>query len=153
MNAGSFIRSTSLLDDSFFEKAVILIAEYNKKGATGFVVNKPFARRLNELEEFKDSIPFPLYDGGPVDREHLFFVHQRPDLIKGGTPINNKVYLGGDFKEAVRQINQKAITEKEIRLFIGYCGWDYHELDDEIEEGSWMILVNSGGNGFDMAGL
>lgn len=141
MNAGTFISSTSLLDDTFFEKTVILITEYNKNGATGFVINKSFPRKLNELEEFKNGIPFPLYDGGPVDREHLFFVHQRPDLIKDGTPVSNNIYLGGDFKEAVRHINHKTITEKDIKLFIGYCGWDYHELDDEIEEGSWTVTT------------
>ena len=108
MNAGSFIRSTSLLDDSFFEKAVILIAEYNKKGATGFVVNKPFTRRLNELEEFKDSIPFPLYDGGPVDREHLFFVHQRPDLIKG------------TWVEILKKLSGKSIKKRSQKRRSGY---------------------------------
>ena len=108
MNAGSFIRSTSLLDDSFFEKAVILIAEYNKKGATGFVVNKPFTRRLNELEEFKDSIPFPLYDGGPVDREHLFFVHQRPDLIKC------------TWVEILKKLSGKSIKKRSQKRRSGY---------------------------------
>jgi len=139
MKAGTFLNSTSLLDDTFFEKTEVFITEYNEKGAMGFVVNKPFPRTFNELEEFKKSIPFPLYDGGPVDREHLFFVHQRPDLIKGGVPIAGNTCFGGDFKEAVRHINKGTITEKDIRLFIGYCGWDYLELEEEVEEGSWLI--------------
>lgn len=139
MHAGTFINSTSLLDDSFFEKSVILITESNEKGAMGFVVNKLFPRQLNELEEFKEAIPFPLYDGGPVDREHIFFVHQRPDLITGGTLVAGNIYLGGDFKQAILHLNSKAITGKDIKLFIGYCGWDNQELDSEIEEGSWLV--------------
>jgi putative transcriptional regulator len=140
MDAGTFINSTSLLDNSFFEKSVILITEYNEKGAMGFVINKLFPRQFNELEAFKEAIPFPLYDGGPVDREHVFFVHQRPDLITGGTLVAHNVYLGGDFKEAVRLMNSKAITGTDIKLFIGYCGWDAHELDNEVAEGSWLVL-------------
>lgn len=140
MTAGTFLQGTSLLDDSFFEQALIFISEYNDKGAMGFVINKLFPRRFNELEEFKTSTAFPLYDGGPVDREHLFFIHQRPDLIKDGTPISGNICLGGDFKEAVRLINNGTITGNDIRLFIGYCGWDDQDLEAEIAEGSWQII-------------
>lgn len=139
MNAGLYIKSTSQLDNDFFEKAIVLISEYNDKGATGFVINKPFGRNLNDLEEFKHSIPFPLSDGGPVDREHLYFVHRRPDLITGGIPVNENLYVGGDFKEALKYLNNKTITAQDIKLFIGYCGWDKGELDAEIEEGSWNV--------------
>lgn len=138
MYAGIFLNSTELLDETFFEKTQVFIAEHNEKGATGFVVNMPFPQRFNELEEFKHSMPFPLYDGGPVDQEHLYFMHQRPDLIKGGTPVAGNICFGGDFKEAVRLINNKTINENDIKLFIGYCGWNEQELEEEIEEGSWL---------------
>ncbi|MVT09096.1 YqgE/AlgH family protein [Chitinophaga tropicalis] len=139
MNAGNFLNSTSLLEETFFENAVIFITEYNEKGAMGFVVNKEFPRKLNELEEFKNIKPFSLYEGGPVDQEHLYFVHRRPDLITGGTPVTDNILLGGDFKAAVYYINNGTLTEKDIKIFIGYCGWDYEELDEEVAEGSWQV--------------
>lgn len=140
MKPGTFIKSTSLLDDTFFEESVIIITEYNEKGAMGFVVNKTFPRKLNELEEFKNITPFPIHLGGPVDQEHLYFIHQRPDLIAGGVPLAGNLFLGGDFKAAVENIDNKVLTEKDIRIFIGYCGWDHLELDEEITEGSWVVL-------------
>lgn len=140
MHAGTFINGTSLLDDTFFENAVVFITAYDEKGAMGFVVNKLLPRKFNELDEFRDSFPLPLYEGGPVDAEHLYFVHQRPDLIKGGELVADNIYLGGDFKEAVRLLNNQIISEKDIRIFIGYCGWDSNELDAELEEGSWSVL-------------
>jgi putative transcriptional regulator len=139
MKPGIFLTSTSLLDDTFFEKSVIFITEYNKKGAMGFVVNKKFPRKLNELEEFKKGIPFPLYQGGPVDQEHLYFVHRRADLIPGGTPVADGIHLGGDFREALKYINTGILDKKDIKIFIGYCGWDDRELDEEIAEGSWQV--------------
>jgi putative transcriptional regulator len=139
MNVGTFLHSTSLLDGTFFEKAVILITEHNKKGAMGFVVNKPFPRKINELVEFQSSIPFTLFEGGPVDQEHLFFVHQRPGLIKGGELIADNIYLGGDFQAAMMYINDGTIAEEDIKIFVGYCGWDDQELEAEIAEGSWLI--------------
>ena len=140
MKAGMFLRSTSLQDDTYFEQAVIFITEHNEKGAMGFVVNKLFPRRINELVAFKDSLPFPLHEGGPVDQEHLFFIHQRPDLIKGGDPVTGNIHLGGDFKAAMQYLNNNTITEKDIRIFIGYCGWDDQELEAEIAEGSWELV-------------
>lgn len=140
MQAGIFLNSTSLLDNTFFEKAQLFITEHNARGAMGFVVNKMFERKFNELVEFRHSPPFPMYDGGPVDREHLFFVHQRPDLISGGTPVDGNIFVGGDFTTAVRLINNKTLTEKDIKLFIGYCGWDDQELEAELAEGSWEIM-------------
>lgn len=140
MKPGIFLKSTSLLNDTVFEDSIIYIAEYNEKGAMGFVINKKFQRALNELEEFKHIRTFPLYNGGPVDQEHLFFVHKRPDMIEAGTPIANGVYLGGDFKAAVQNIDDNLLTGTDIKVFIGYCGWDKEELEAEIAEGSWEVL-------------
>ena len=140
MYTGCFIQSTPLLDGTNFEHATIFITEHNANGAVGFVVNKTFARTLNQLEEFKQSLPFTLHDGGPVDTEHLFFIHQRPDIITGGVPVANNIYVGGNFKQAVAHINNKTITSADIKLFIGYCGWDDNELEAEIAEGCWVVM-------------
>jgi putative transcriptional regulator len=142
MKPGIFLISTSLLDDTVFEGAIIYIAEYNDKGAMGFITNKKFNRELNQLEEFRHIRSFPLYLGGPVDQEHLFFIHKRPDLIDGGTSIADGVLLGGDFKSAVNHLNHGILTGTDIKVFIGYCGWDKGELEAEITEGSWELSRN-----------
>lgn len=140
LQAGLFLKSTDALNDTVFSHVTIFITESNAKGALGFVLNKPFDRSLNELEEFKYSIDFPLYEGGPVDQEHLFFIHQRPDLIEEGTRVGNGIYYGGNFSQAVDGINDKSLTANDIKIFVGYCGWDAGELEAEIEEGSWAII-------------
>lgn len=139
LKQGHFIHSTPMLKDTIFEQSVILIAEYNEKGALGFIINKSFGRMLNELKEFMHSLPFPIYTGGPVDQEHLYFVHQRPDLIADGKLIAEGLYLGGDFQQAVEAINNRTLTTADIKIFIGYCGWNKGELEIEIAEGSWFV--------------
>lgn len=139
MNTGSFLHGTPLLNGDYFENAIIFLTELNGKGAMGFVVNRQFTRSLNELQEFNDSIPFPLYEGGPVHQEHLFFVHRRPELIENGVLIGHGIFLGGNFRQAVAHINSHTITEKDIKIFIGYCGWDPGELEKEVSEGSWQV--------------
>jgi putative transcriptional regulator len=139
LKPGLSIKSTDLLNGSFFEHTIILIVEHNQEGSIGFVTNKPLGKSLHELVEFNHSKPFPLMDGGPVDREHLFVLHKRPDLIEGGKQIPNGLYLGGNMEQVIEAINTKGANQQEIQLFIGYCGWDLGELEAEVEEGSWII--------------
>ncbi|MEY3620468.1 MAG: hypothetical protein RLZZ391_834 [Bacteroidota bacterium] len=140
LKAGIYIKSTAALNDSFFEQTTILIFEHNEAGSTGFVMNRPFEKSLHDLIEFNHVKPFPLMDGGPVDRDHLFVLHKRPNLIDGGKPIPNGLYIGGNMEQVIEAINTKSVQPPEIQLFIGYCGWDAGELEAEVEEGSWTIF-------------
>lgn len=139
LKAGFYIKSTAALNGSFFENTTILIVKHNEEGSIGFVINKSFEKSLHELIEFNHSNPFPLMDGGPVDREHLFVLHKRPDLIDGGEEISSGLYLGGNMEQVIEAINIRGANKEEIQLYIGYCGWDVGELEAEVEEGSWII--------------
>lgn len=139
LQPGNIIISTNLLDGTNFEKVVIVITEHNGKGTIGYVFNQLLPRTFNELEEFKHSIPVPLYAGGPVQTDMLYFMHCRPDLIADGQQVAGNVYIGGDFKKAVQLLNNGELSIMEARLYIGYCGWDVNELEDEIKEGSWLL--------------
>ena len=139
LKAGLYINSTDALIGSFFEHTTILLVQHNEAGSLGFVTNKSFEKSLHELIEFKHVKPFPLMDGGPVDRDHLFVLHKRPDLIEGGEQIPNGLYLGGNMKQVIEAINTKSANKQEIQIFIGYCGWDVGELEAELEEGSWTL--------------
>lgn len=135
----ALLKSTDALINTLFENTTILITEHNSKGAMGFIINQLFERKLNELEEFKYVRDFPLYNGGPMGQEYLFFIHKSPELIEEGIAIGNGVYSGGNFKQAIEGINNKTITSANIKIFIGYCGWDANELEAEIAEGSWTL--------------
>jgi len=139
LKAGIYIKSTAAMNGSFFEHTTILIFEHNEEGSTGFVTNKSFGKSLHELIEFNHSKPFPLMDGGPVDRAHLFVLHKRPDLIDGGKYLTNGLYLGGSMEQVIEAINTRGANDQEIQLFIGYCGWNLGALEAEVEEGSWTI--------------
>jgi putative transcriptional regulator len=139
LKAGIHIKSTTALIGSFFEHTTILIVEHDEAGTIGFVTNKPFGKSLHELIEFSHAKPFPLMDGGPVDRDHLFVLHKRPDLIDGGEQVPNGLYLGGNMEQVIQAINTGGANTQEIQLFIGYCGWDEGELEAELEEGSWSF--------------
>ena len=139
LKAGLYINSTDALIGSFFEHTTILLVQHNEAGSLGFVTNKSFEKSLHELIEFNPVKPFPLMDGCPVDRDHLFVLHKRPDLIDGGKQIPNGLYLGGNMEQVIQAINAGGANPQEIQLYIGYCGWDLGELEAELEEGSWSF--------------
>jgi putative transcriptional regulator len=137
LQPGIFLQAARTLDGTYFEGAVLFITEYNQKGALGYIINRPFPRALNELVEFRHSPAFPLYEGGPVDNEHLYFIHRRPDVIKDSVPVTQHIFWGGAFAPAVTAINNNSLKDTDIKIFIGYCGWDAGELEAEMAEGSW----------------
>ncbi len=44
-------------------------------------------------------------------------------------------------KPLLRYIDNNQLTGNDIKVFIGYCGWDKNELEAEITEGSWEIAA------------
>jgi len=140
VSSGSIVISSPGLTDPWFEQSVILITQNNGEGSIGFILNKQFPRALHELEEFKDCKPIPLFTGGPVAADKIFFIHQCPDLIKNGKQIDVVNWMGGDFNQALQLVNTGRISSELIKIFIGYCGWDPGQLAAEIEEGSFISL-------------
>lgn len=143
IQTGNFLQSHSTSAGDYFYEAIVCIAEYNQDGAIGFVVNRPFPRMLNELAEFAHLPPFPLWKGGPVDHDHLYFIHRRPDIIEGGEKIKPGIYYGGNFTQATAAINQEKVSNNDIRIFIGYCGWNAGDLEREIEQKEWSLAEDN----------
>lgn len=143
IKAGMLLHSTAALAGDYFEGALVYLAEYNSGGAIGFVLNRPFGRRLNELVAFRNAGPFMLYEGGPVDTEHLFLLHQCPQLVDAGSLVAEGIFLGGNFGQAVAALTEGKLTDRDIRIFVGYCGWHAGDLEQEIAEGSWQLLAGS----------
>lgn len=142
LQPGQMISATPALQGSYFEGAIILITEYNKNGAVGFVVNKLFGRRLSDLEEFILAEAIPLYEGGPVDQEHLFFIRRSSKPLEGAVPLLGNVYFGGQLTQALQAIQQGHAAPNDIKILVGYCGWNQNELQEEIDEGSWELVAH-----------
>ena len=132
-----YLKSTVIDTDDYFNQSLLCIIENDKSGAVGFIINRPFRRTLNELKEFSSLPSFPLYEGGPVDDEHLHFLHRKPDIIKEGKQVSSDIYYSGNFREATNAIAKGILHQNDIRIFVGYCGWDADELEKEMRAGEW----------------
>ena len=101
---GSILISSPFMNDYHFTRAVVLLIEHNDEGSMGIIMNKDFRYHilLNDLiPELEFAQRVPVYKGGPVSRETIFFLHTLKDL-EGALPLGNGLYLNGDFN-AVQQ--------------------------------------------------
>lgn len=135
------IAEPTLTGDVSFNRSVVLLAEHNEEGSVGFILNKPLDYNINDLVT-EIEIPFQVYNGGPVEQDNLYFIHKVPHLIENSVEISDGIYWGGDFEETVRLINQKLISEQDIRFFLGYSGWSSLQLDAELTSKSWIVVQN-----------
>ena len=129
--------SAPSLDDPNFSRAVVLLCQYSEDGAFGLVFNQPSTLQVQDVSE-NSRIKNPLFIGGPVEQNHLFFVHHFADL-KGAIKLKDGIYWGGNFDELVNFNLSQEIQEKECRFFVGYSGWEAGQLEEEIANNSWII--------------
>ena len=108
----------------------------------GFIINKPLNYNINEvLPEIKRD--FPLYCGGPVEQDNLFFIHNAGHLVPNSIKIDDKLCWGGDFDKVVALVNDGVLTTQDLRFFLGYSGWSNEQLEQEIASHSWVVIENS----------
>jgi len=122
------IAEPSLTGDVSFNRSVVLLAEHNDEGSVGFILNKPLNYSMNDLVE-EIEMPFPVFNGGPVEQDNLYFIHKVPDLIPNSVEISDGIYWGGDFEITVTLVNSGKISQNDIRFFLGYSGWASLQLD------------------------
>lgn len=105
---GKILISEPFLCDHIFGRSVILLVDHTKEGTMGLVLNKPLPLFLNDiLQDFNYQENIPIYKGGPLSTDTLFYLHTL-EGITDSLPISNGLYLNGDFnaiKEYILQGN------------------------------------------------
>lgn len=135
------VAEPSILNDKAFNRSVIYLTEYGDDGCIGFILNRPSKFVLNDLlPEIKCD--FQIYNGGPVDQENLYFIHNSPNLIPNSVKIDKNMYWGGDFEKLTYLLNNNLLKDSDIRFFLGYSGWSVDQLKEELNVSSWVVIEN-----------
>ena len=136
---GRVLIAEPFLEGRYFKRSVILLTDYSEKGAVGFVLNKPMSLNMNEV--LSDSYVFEheVFMGGPVQTDHIYYLHTVPELIPNSFQVFDNLYWGGDFEILKELIGLNKIELNQIRFFAGYSGWSAGQLEDEIKENSWLV--------------
>jgi putative transcriptional regulator len=135
---GHFLIASHELRDPNFFHSVVLVVRHGEDGALGLVLNRPTKANIKQVWQQVSDTPCSteerLYVGGPVEGL-LMSVHTQP--VWADLEILPGVYYTGDpdhLKELVQQ------SDGPLRFFVGYAGWGAGQLEQEMGEGSWLVL-------------
>ena len=136
------IAEPSIIGDVSFQRSVVMVANHDEKGSIGFIMNKPLIHTLSDIvpsitEEFR------IFNGGPVEQDNLYFIHNVPDLVPNSVEIAQGIYWGGDFDVVVELISKKIISQDNVKFFLGYSGWSKNQLKVEMESNAWVARDNN----------
>lgn len=138
LSRGILLLSDPFLKDPNFIRSVVLVCEQNTEGAFGLVLSRKIDFVLGDLVPQATGIDVPVFEGGPVQPTALHFIHRKGNLVPDGIEIANGIFWGGDFETVVELLRTKALSPNDVRFFVGYSGWSAGQLEEELEEKSWI---------------
>ena len=138
--SGKILISEPLMNDFHFGRSVVLLIDHEEsEGSLGIIINKTLNASVNQIvDEFPD-FEAPVYLGGPVADNQLFFIHTLGELIPDSCPILDGLYWGGDKETLKTLISTGIANEDNCRFFLGYSGWDAGQLVGELVRNSWLV--------------
>ncbi len=136
---GEILIAKPFLQDDYFKRTIIYTVEHNSTGSLGFVLNKPHGLWLKDIFPHLKNGNFPLFEGGPVSPNQLFYTHTIGLKLSDSIKIAEGVFWGGNFFELSQMIENNELNPNEIRFYIGYSGWSAGQIDVEMEKEMWFI--------------
>jgi putative transcriptional regulator len=136
---GKILISEPFLIDYYFKRSVVLLAEHNDEGTFGLIVNKPVEMYLHDMIKNFPEFNAPVYLGGPVKTDNLYFIHTQGKLIENSMEILNGLYWGGEIEHVKELILIGKLQPDQIKFFVGYSGWITNQLEEELERNSWLV--------------
>ena len=146
-----FLVAKPYMQDPRFKETVIVMLYHNpKEGAAGLVVNKPI-ETMSIRQLFKSSNLSPpdkmeekeitIYWGGPVDPQHIFFIHSSDYKSNDFISSNNDFTITRDPKILFDIAKNKG--PKEYIILSGIAVWEPGQLDSEMMRGDWDKKLNN----------
>ena len=126
---GRLLVASPTLIDPNFDRTVVLVLEHGDEGAVGLVLNRPTETVIDEpLPEWRPLAADPpvVFSGGPVSQTAAIALALESDGVIGTVDLTLDPVEIGDVEA--------------VRVFAGYAGWGPGQLEDEIDEGAWVVV-------------
>ncbi|WP_263768381.1 YqgE/AlgH family protein [Propionivibrio soli] len=140
-----FLIAMPAMEDPYFSKSLIYIAEHNDQGALGIIVNRPIDMDLGTLLEkidvqleSSDLARQPVLFGGPVQTDRGFVLHRPVGEWQSTLAVNEDVGLttSKDVLQAVARVGRP----RELMVTLGYSGWGAGQLEQELAKNAWLTV-------------
>ncbi|MDN5759753.1 MAG: YqgE/AlgH family protein [Tomitella sp.] len=141
---GSLLVSGTHLVEPVFRRSVIYVIENNDGGTLGIVLNRPSETPvIDGLPEWSEAcVPAKVFHiGGPVKLDGavcLGVLRHGVEIgeVDGVTRVDGRVVL---IDVAADPLDVGPIVEG-ARIFVGYAGWTFGQLDGELLHDDWMVF-------------
>lgn len=137
--------ATPAIETVPFMRSVVFLLDHDGDGALGVIVNRPLDSEVDDvLPDWAGLVNAPvcLFDGGPVamDSALALGVIARPQDQNGAPPLGWRQMSG---RVGLVDLEGPLPSHGEfagLRVFAGYAGWGPGQLEDELDEGAWLVL-------------
>ncbi|MEO5861522.1 MAG: YqgE/AlgH family protein [Burkholderiales bacterium] len=140
-----FLIAMPHMADPNFSKTLTYICEHNDKGALGLVVNRPGEITLGALLGKADISldndkwkAVPIYNGGPVQTDRGFVLHQPVGSWQSTLAVNDVAGLTTSRDVLLSMVEGKG--PEKMLVALGYAGWAAGQLEQEIRHNGWLTV-------------
>jgi putative AlgH/UPF0301 family transcriptional regulator len=149
--AGRFLVASRDLPDPNFAETVVLLIQYDDKGAAGLVINRPsevpLSRVFEDLPEAKGRRD-KVYLGGPVGRTGILALLRSKNKPEDARQVFADVYLISS-KAQLGKAFSSGVQPDVFRVYVGYAGWGLGQLERELKLGAWHVFPGEAAAVFD----
>ncbi|PKI55014.1 hypothetical protein CRG98_024614 [Punica granatum] len=155
---GCVLVATEKLDGVLtFERTVVLLlragTRHPQEGPFGVVINRPLHKKIKDMNPTNHDLATyfancSLYFGGPLEAS-MFLLKNNGEKSKSKRPGFEEVIPGLSFgarnslDEAAAMVRKGLLKPQDFRFFMGYAGWQFDQLREEIESNYWYVAACS----------
>ena len=143
------------LEDESFARSVVYLCEHSERGALGLIINKPTDITLKGLFDKVDLslrrealTKEPVFQGGPVQTERGFVLHEPMLMDKGETDESayaSTMTIPGGLEMTTSKDVLEALSTgagpRRVLITLGYSSWGEGQLESELAENAWLTVA------------
>ncbi|MCU1645937.1 MAG: YqgE/AlgH family protein [Nocardia sp.] len=141
---GTLLVSATDLVEPSFRRTIVYIIEHNDAGSLGVVLNRPSDTAVHDVLPNWAELAAPpraLFLGGPVKRDAaLCLATVKVGASFAGIPGLRRVDGRVALVDLDSDPDRIAPLVEGIRIFAGYAGWTFGQLEGELDRGDWIVL-------------
>lgn len=143
VSMGDILVAEPFLNDSYFERSVILMVDNDDNdGSFGVMLNKRLRLSIHDIVKGFPEFYSDVYLGGPVNTDQVFFMHTIGESVPRSIDMGNGLFWGGNIYALKPMIQNDMIEAEDVKFFLGHSGWEPQQLREELRLNSWVVAKN-----------
>ncbi len=138
-----FLIAMPALADLNFHRTVTLMCAHNSDGAMGIVINRPLDLKLStvlsdlDIEVESEAVErIPVMEGGPVQRERGFVLHEPAGQWESTLYVGDSLGIATS-RDILSSVAGGHGPERAL-IALGYAGWAAGQLEREVLDNAWL---------------